>query len=197
MSTPTRDQRRVPTPQGTYQGSESDEGSIAATMATQTTTQRKATAQKAAATRRRNAAKRSRSARRAAETRAEAQRNSLQSLAYKGQELGQRAVDVTVGAAAQTGDRVSEATRSVTTSQGRDRLTRDVRASLRDVQRRGTRARKNAQRTTKSRRRDAERRITRARREGTRRMKRARRDTERRARTFRRDAEQRVKSLRA
>lgn len=188
--------RRVLTRRGAPP-SESDEGSIAATMATQTTTQRKATGQKAAATRRRNAAKRSRSARKAAETRAQAERNTLQSLAYKGQEFGQRAVDLTVGAAAQTGDRVNEATKAVTTTTGRDRLRRNVRASVRDAQRRGARARKGAQRTTRARRREAERRITKARRESVRQVLKARRDTERRARTVRRDAEQRVKSLRS
>ena len=161
------------------------EGSIAATMATQTTTQRKATAQKAAATRRRNAAKRSRSARQAAETRAAAQRNSLQSLAYKGQEIGQRAVDLTVGAAAQTGDRVTEATKSVTTATGRDRLRRNVRGSIRDAQRRGARTRKTATRTTRTRRREAERQITKARREGARQVKKARRDTEKRIKSLR------------
>jgi hypothetical protein len=191
-----RKSRRALTKQGSIT-KVSNEGSIAAIMATQTTTQRKATGQKAAATRRRNAAKRSRSARKAAETRAEAQKNTLQSLAYRGQEIGQRAVDLTVGAAAQTGDRVNEATRSVTTATGRDRLRRNVRTSVRDAQRRGARARKSAQRTTRTRRREAERRITKARRESVRQVMKARRDTERRARTVRRDAEQRVKGLRS
>ena len=144
-------------------------------MATQTTTTRKAAGQKAAATRKRNAAKRSRSARKAAETRAQAEANALQSLAFKGQEISQRAVDLTVGAAVETRDRIDDARQSVTTRTGRDRLTRRVRGSVRTAQRRGAKVRRDATRTTRRR----------------------RRDVERRAKTLRRDAERRVKSLRS
>ena len=144
-------------------------------MATQTTTTRKAAGQKAAATRKRNAAKRSRSARKGAETRARAEANAIQSLAYRGQEFGERAIDLTVGAAVEARDRVDDARQSVTSRTGRDRLTRRVRGSVRMAQRRGAKVRREATRTTKRR----------------------RRDFERRAKTFRRDAERRVKSLRS
>ena len=156
-----------------------------ATTQTQTKTQRKSTAQKAAATRRRNAAKRSRSAQKAAETRARGEINALQSLAYKGQDAGQKAVDVTVGAVAQTGERITGAVKPITSSTDRDRLTRRVRSSVRDAQRRGARARKGAQRTVRTRRREAERRVKSARREGERRVKRARSDAERRVKSLR------------
>jgi hypothetical protein len=155
-------------------------------MATQTTNTRKAAGQKAAATRKRNAAKRSRSARKAAETRARAEANAIQSLAFRGQEIGQRAVDLTFGAAAETRDRLDDARQSVTSRTGRDRLTRRVRGSVKSAQRRGAKVRRDATRTTRRRRREAERRIQRARREG-----------ERRAKSLRRDAERRVKSLRS
>lgn len=154
-------------------------------MATQTTTQRKAAGHKAAATRKRNAAKRSRSAQKAAETRAQAEANALQSLALKGQEFGQRAVDLAVGAAAETRDRVGEVAKRVTTRGGRDRFGRDVRGSVRTAQRRGARVRRDAQRTVKQRRREAERRV-----------RGVRRDAQTRVRSVRRDAERRVKSLR-
>lgn len=150
-------------------------GVVEATMATQSTTQRKAAGQKAAATRRRKAAQRSRSARKAAETRARAEANAFQSLALRGQEIGERAVDLTVGAAVETRDRIAGATRKVTTTGGRDRLGRSLRGSLKSAQGRGTKVR----------------------REATRGVKRVRRDAERKARGVRRDAERRVKSLRS
>jgi hypothetical protein len=147
-------------------------------MATQTTTTRKGAGKKAAATRKRNAAKRSRSARKAAETRAKGEANAIQAVAFRGTEIGQRAVDLTVGAAAEARDRVGEATDRVTTLRtrtGRDRLTRRVRGTLRTAQRRGTKVRREAQRSTTRR----------------------RRDVERRAKALRRDAERRVKRLRS
>ena len=154
-------------------------------MATQTQTQRKAAAQKGAATRRRKAAQRKRSAQKAAETRARAQENTLKSLAYKGQDIGQRAVDVTVGAAAEARDRVAGAVRPVRNRTERNRLTGRVRSSVRDAQRRGARVRKDAQRTVRTRRRDTERRVTRARREAERHVTKARRDAERRVKSLR------------
>jgi hypothetical protein len=144
-------------------------------MATQTQTQRKATAQKAAATRRRNEAQRKRSAKKAAETRAQAEKNTLQSLAYKGQDIGQRAVDLTVGAAAETRDRVADAVKPVTSKAERRRLTSSAKTSVRDAQRRGARVRKDAQRTARSRVRETERRITKVRRNAGRQVKNARR----------------------
>ena len=154
-------------------------------MATQTQTQRKASAQKAAATRRRKAAQRSQSAKKAAETRARAEENTLKSLAYKGQDISQRAVDVTVGAAAEARDRVVGAVRPVTHRTDRDRLRGRVRTSVRDAQRRGARVRKGATRTARTRRREAERRVTQARRGAERQVTKARRDAERRVKSLR------------
>jgi len=144
-------------------------------MPTQTQTQRKAAAQKAAATRKRQEAQRKRSAKKAAETRARAERNALQSLAYRGQDIGQRAVDVTVGAAAQTRDRVAGAVKPVTSKTERQRLTSSAKASVKDAQRRGARVRKDAQRSARGRVRDTERRVTKARRDAGRRVTKARR----------------------
>jgi hypothetical protein len=110
-------------------------------MATQTKTQRKAAGQKAAATRKRNAAKRSRSAQKAAETRARAELNTLQSVALKGQEAGQRAVDVSVGAALQARDRVAGAVKPIVDSTERKRFQRNAERTIRGVKRRGAKLR--------------------------------------------------------
>ncbi|MGI8460227.1 MAG: hypothetical protein ACR2OC_01135 [Solirubrobacterales bacterium] len=123
--------------------------------------------------------------------------NALQSVALRGQEIGTRAVDLTVGAVAQTGERVSAAVKPVTSATERNKLGRSLRTSVRGAQRRGARVRKDAERTARTRRRNTERQVTKARRDVERQVKKARTDTQRRVRGARRDAEQRVKSLRS
>jgi hypothetical protein len=163
-------------------------------MATQTQAQRKSAAQKAVATRRRKAAQRSQSAQKAAETRARAELNTLQSLAIRGQEAGQKAVDVTVGAALEARDRVVGAVKPITDSRERTRLRRNVQRSFRTAQRRGATARKGLERTARGRARDAERHVKSTRRDAERQVRSARRETRRRARSTRRSAEQRVRT---
>lgn len=159
-------------------------------MATQTQNQRKAAAQKAAATRRRNAANRKRSAQKAAETRAKGELNAVQSVALQGQEIGQRAIDFSLGAALETRDRVTGAIRPITSATERRRLGRNARSTLRSLRRRGAQARGRAERTARTQVRETERQATKARREAARRTTRARRDVERGTSRIRSGAEE-------
>jgi hypothetical protein len=116
-------------------------------MPAQTEAQRKATAQKAAATRRRNAANRKRSAQKAAETRAKAEMNAAQALAREGQSVGQRALDLSVGAALEVRDRVVGAARPIADASERRRVRRSFDSTVRRAQRRGAKARRGARRS--------------------------------------------------
>jgi len=166
-------------------------------MATQTPTQRKATAKKAAATRKRNASARqarttraganrrsettrgtARRATRTATTRVDAEATRLEGLALQ----AERAVLVPVGAALTARDNVVEATKPFRSAQSAER-------EIKKFERRGVRARNDAQRQVKRSRTRVERELRQRRRQATQLVKRNRRNLETQVKSARRDFE--------
>ena len=166
-------------------------------MAAQTTTQRQAAGKKAAATRKRNAATRQArttrasaqrsnqstrgTARRAASTastRADAEAKRVEGLGYQ----AERAVLVPVGAALVARDSVLEAARPF-------RSTKGVEREIKKFERRGVRARNDAQRQVKRTRTRVEREIRQRRQQAERLVKRNRRNLETQVKSARRDFE--------
>jgi hypothetical protein len=164
-------------------------------MATQTSTQRKAAGKKAAATRKRNAAARQarttrasanrraatargtgRRATRTAATRVDAETTRIDGLAYQ----AERAVLVPVGAALTARDTVLDAAKPFRSVQGTER-------EIKKFERRGVRARRDAQRRVKRTRTRVERELRQRRRRATQLVKRNRRNLESQVRSARRD----------